>query len=282
MAPPSIYKSPAGEKAIVAKYDELLSRWPVPYATQTISTRYGDTFVIANGNETAPAMLLLHGAGSNSAMWFADVEVYSRHYRVYAVGLIGEPGKSAATRPSWKGEAYTEWLSEVLGGLKLEKVILVGLSQGGWTALKLATSLPERVDKLVLLTPGGITPDKLGFALRAIGLSFLGKRGTESIKRLVFGRQVIPKDVDEFMTLTMTHFKTRIGALPIFSDEELKRLTMPTLLLVGANDVLRDAKKISARLQNLLPQLTTAIIPEMGHALYDTTGHVTEFLTSQP
>jgi len=67
------------------QYDALLARWPVPYTTLGIASRYGATFVAASGSESAPPLVLIHGAGSNSAMWAGDVGEYSRHYRVYAV-----------------------------------------------------------------------------------------------------------------------------------------------------------------------------------------------------
>ncbi len=50
MAVPSIYKSPDGEKAMMAKYDTVLARWPVPYEGLPFPTRHGKTFVIAGGH----------------------------------------------------------------------------------------------------------------------------------------------------------------------------------------------------------------------------------------
>jgi pimeloyl-ACP methyl ester carboxylesterase len=262
----------------MAWYDALLARWPVPCITLDVASRYGTTFVAASGNESAPPLVLLHGAGSNSAMWAGDVGEYSCHYRVYAVDLLGEPGKSAPVRLDWNSPAYAEWLGDVLDALKVERAILIGLSQGGWTALKFATSRPERVDKLVLLAPGGITPDRISFVLRAIPLSFLGRWGIERINRMVFGPQPVPVEVDEAITLIMTHFKPRIGVLPIFSDEELRRLTMPTLLLIGQEDTLRDARKVAERMRKLVPELTAKIIPQAGHVLYNTPSYITPFL----
>ena len=276
----SIYKSLDGERAIMARYDALLTHWPVPYTTREVPSRHGNTFVIVSGNEYAPSLILLHGAGSNSAMWAGDVAEYSRLYRVYAIDLLGEPGKSAPIRPDWNSPVYVEWLGDVLDALKVEKAILIGLSQGGWTALKFATSRPERVDKLVLLTPGGITPDRISFAIRAIPLSFLGRWGIERINRMVFGYQPIPKEVNEVATLIMTHFKFRLGMLPIFSNEELQRLTMPTMLLIGEEDALRDARKIAERMQKHVPRLTTTIIPQTGHALYNITPYIMPFLAA--
>jgi pimeloyl-ACP methyl ester carboxylesterase len=276
----SIYKSPTGKEAIMALYDSVLARWPVPYEPLTLPSRYGDTYAIASGDESAPPLLLLHGAGSNSITWAGDVAAYSRHFRVFAVDLLGEPGKSAETRPAWDSPAYAEWLEDVLDALQLEKATLLGLSQGGWTALKFSVYRPERVEKLVLLTPGGIVPDKLSFLLRFIPLSLLGRWGRRRINQLLFAGQPIAEEVDDGMALIMRHFKSRMGTLPLFTDAELQRLQMPVLLLIGDKDVLRDAEAISARLQTLLPRLTTIIIPGAGHALVDTTGRVLPWLAS--
>ncbi len=281
MTTQSIYKSTAGEQAVLALYDSLLAQWPVPSETFHIPTRHGQTFVIASGPATAPPLLLLHGAGTNSAMWGGDVAAYSQDYRVYAVDLPGEPGKSAPNRPPWAGPAYTEWLEDVLAALAIDQVSLVGLSQGGWTALKFATAQPDRVNKLVLLTPGGITPDKMSFLFRAMGLMLLGRWGLRRLNRILFANQPVPDGVDEVLILMTTHFKPRVGVLPRFTDEELQRLTMPVLLLVGSHDALRDGRKIVARLEKLLPQLTAIVIPGAGHALINTTNQIIPFLTAE-
>jgi pimeloyl-ACP methyl ester carboxylesterase len=276
----SIYKSPAGQQAIMALYNSVLERWPVPYETVDIPTRHGHTFVIVSGNPAAPPLILLHGAGTNSTMWVGDVVAYAPYYRVYAVDLLGEPGRSAPTRPVWAGLAYAEWLDDVVTALKLDKVTLVGISQGGWTAVKYAVYKPEQVEKLVLLTPGGITPDKMSFLIRVVPLLLLGRWGIQRVNRILFADQPIPDEVEDVMTLIFTHFKPRLGVLPLFSDEELQRLTMPVLLLIGAKDALRDATKIEARMAGLLPDLTAMIIPGAGHTLLNTTVQIMPFLTA--
>lgn len=264
----------------MAWYDSTLAHWPVPYETLNVPTRLGNTFIIASGQNTTPPLVLLHGAATNSAMWAGDVGAYSRHYRVYAVDLLGEPGKSAPNRPAWNSLAYAEWLADVLDTLKLEKVTLLGLSQGAWTAIKFAVYQPNRVEKLVVLTPPGIVPDKLSFAIRAIPLSLLGPWGTKQINHMLFSGLPIPPEVDVATTLIMSHFKTRVGSLPLFADAELQRLTMPVLLLVGTRDALRDGRKISTRMHGLVPRLTTVLIPESGHALMNTTAHILSFLAT--
>jgi pimeloyl-ACP methyl ester carboxylesterase len=166
----------------------------------------------------------------------------------------------------------------VLDGLELPRVALVGISQGGWTALKFATAWPERVERLILLAPGGVVKDRPSFLLRAVGWSIFGARGTEKLKRLVLGDTEIPAELDEYLMLIMTEFKPRIGALPIFGDEELARLTMPVLLIGGDRDVIRDETAMAARLKATAPDVQTVILPGVGHTLTETTTYTLPFL----
>jgi pimeloyl-ACP methyl ester carboxylesterase len=194
-----LYKTPAGESVVMAIYDAALQSWPVPCQTQMVSTRYGETFVIASGNPLAPPIILLHGAGGNSAMWAGDVEGYSSQFRVYAVDLPGEAGKSTSNRPTWDSPAFAEWLEDVLNGLRIKHVTFVGISQGAWAALKFAVVNPERVRKLALIAPAGIIPDRLSFLPTAIVLSLFGKWG---IKRLV-GRLLADQNPPESVIETV-------------------------------------------------------------------------------
>jgi hypothetical protein len=97
---------------------------------------------------------------------------------------------------------------------------------------------------------------------------------------MVLAGQPVPAEVEEAMTLLMTHFKARIGVLPIFSDTELRRLTMPVQLLMGAQDALRDAEKITARMKQLVPHLAATIMPEAGHALVNARTYILPFLAT--
>lgn len=274
----SIYRTPAGEQAVMAFYDSVLEQWPIPYERLSLPTRHGETFVITCGNPAGSPLLLLHGAGTNSAVWAGDVATYGRDHRLYAVDLLGEAGKSAPNRPSWDGPAYVEWLEDVLAALELDKATLVGISQGAWTALKFTVARPERVERLVLICPGGIVPDKFSFLLKAMPLSLLGRWGTKRLAHLIYANQPLPAGTLDATAMVMRHFKARMGILPIFSDEELRRLTMPTLLLGGGRDTLRDNAKIATRLSQHLPALQVTIISKGGHALLNTKGHVMDFL----
>ena len=279
---PPVFKSPAAERAIMAIYDAVLERWPVPYQPLHLDTRHGATFGIVCGPESGPPLVLLHGAGSSSATWGADVAVYAQTHRVYAFDLLGEAGKSAPNRPPWDSPAYAEWLVDLFDALGLERVTLLGLSQGGWTSLLFAVNYPQRVDRLILLTPGGVVPVRASFLVKGIGYSFMGRWGTRRLVRMIFAGQPLPDGLEDILIVIMSGFKSRIGVLPIFTDEELRRLTMPVLMIGGDRDALFDTLKVAARLRSLLPDVQTVMLPGAGHALIDTAGIVAPFLAAQP
>jgi pimeloyl-ACP methyl ester carboxylesterase len=72
----------------------------VPYEKISLETSYGSAFAIACGEKSLPPLFLLHGSSSNSAMWISDAAEYAKHFRVYALDLPGEPGRSAEVRPT--------------------------------------------------------------------------------------------------------------------------------------------------------------------------------------
>ena len=274
----SIYKSTAGQQEIMAIYNRVLAKWPVPCEHLHIPTRYGDTFVIASGDVAATPLVLLHGTASNSATWAGDVVEYSRHFRVYAVDIPGEPGHSDPHRFSWQGPAFAEWLDDVLNGLNLGQIILGGMSLGAWATVKYALYKPERVDQAVLICPAGIYPPRLSFMLRIIFFSLLGDWGRQRLKQFVFKNVSFTEDLEQFLTLVDRHFKYRLGAPPLFTDEELRRLTMPVLFLAGEKDVLLNTPKTVERLQRLVPHLTATVFGEEGHAVINMSSQVIAFL----
>ncbi len=266
----------------MALYDAALEHWPVPYEPLHLDTRHGATFGLVCGPESGPPLVLLHGAGSSSATWGGDVAVYAQTYRVYAFDLLGEAGKSAPNRPPWEGPAYAEWLADLLDALGLERVTLIGLSQGGWTSLLFAVTYPQRVDRLVLLTPGGVVSVRGSFLLKAMLYSFTGRWGTRRMVRMIFAGQPIPDELEDILIVIMRGFKSRVGVLPNRTDEELRRLTMPVLMIGGDQDMLFDTEKVAARLRSLLPDVQTTILPGMGHALIDTAPLVVPFIEAHP
>lgn len=77
----------------------------------------------------------------------------SQQYRTYAVDIIGEMNKSVPTRPIRSRREFNDWITDLFSGLQIENACIVGNSNGGFFALNAALHLPEKVEKLVLISP---------------------------------------------------------------------------------------------------------------------------------
>jgi len=274
----SIFKNPEGKNKIMHAYDYAIKNTPLHLKTGVLKTTFGDTHFLEAGSQHQEIIILLHGASSNATSWLSDIAEYSKQNKVIAIDVIGEAGKSAETRPSYQTTDFAEWLKEVFDRLNISKANIVGLSQGGWLALRFATSYPELVDQLILLAPAGIVPTKTTFIIKALLYSFFGKNGRVRINRLILGSQPVDSKIISFMDLIQTNFNARIEKEYIFSDDELSRLTMPVLLIGGEQDVIRSTQKIARRLQHIVTDFTIITIPEMGHVLAGLAPRIFPFL----
>jgi pimeloyl-ACP methyl ester carboxylesterase len=277
-----IYRTVAGARAVEQRYRQILDGWPVPHERLTVPTREGDTFVVAWGPPDGPPVLALQGSGANAAMWLRQAPTWAGHLRVYAVDVIGEPGLSAPSRPPLGGGAYAAWLDDVLRGLGLDRVALVGVSLGGWLALDYATRRPGRVTRLALLNPGGVGRRKVGVLLAAVLLLPFGRWGRRRMLRLALGseaRRGTDSELAGFVQLIFRHFRPR-REVPVFDDDALRRLTMPVLAVVGGRDAMLDGPATARRLAAVVPHATVRLLADAGHLLPDQAGPVLDFLDS--
>lgn len=261
-----VFKNQEGKNDVIKHYDLFLEKWALTYEKLYVDTKYGKTFVIASGEKNNPPLILLHGSGMNSVMWLRDMQEYSRNYRVYAIDILGEPGKSDENRPSLSGSCYAEWLKDVFDNLSLKKANVVGISLGAWMAIKFSVSYPEKVSKLVLLCPSGVGPQKKSFILKAMLYGSLGEKGIDKLYYKVNGNKPIPEEMLKYQKLIGKNFNYRRETIPIFSDNELKLLTMPIVLFVGAKDIMLYSDKTARRLGGLLPHAEINIYAEEGHS----------------
>jgi pimeloyl-ACP methyl ester carboxylesterase len=79
----------------------------------------------------------------------------------------------------------------------------------------------------------------------------------------------------------VANFNYRREVIPLFSDNEIKRLTMPTILFMGEKDIMFRSAKTANRLENLLPQGKINIIPGAGHVLINLTNNIIPFIEAE-
>ncbi len=278
MAKKSIYKSEQGKKAILSFYENLLAEWHQPSKQYSLNTSFGKTFIVESGDKNAPAVLLLHGSGSNSAMWISDAKTLSEKYRVFAIDIIGECGKSAQTRPEFKDDNYANWLMEIVESLGLSKASLIACSLGGWIALDFTTKYPARVEHLVLTAIAGITPIKPKAVLLVILTSLAGKWGMQKLDKLVYGGLEIDERVLEFASLIKEHYIPRTDVMPVFSNEQLRQIEAPVLFIGGEHDCFYNSQKTAERLEKNVENACCMVLENTGHVLINQTEHFLQFL----
>jgi pimeloyl-ACP methyl ester carboxylesterase len=103
---------------------------------------------------SGPLLVLVHGITSNSATWDRVLPKLARRYTVLAPDLLGH-GRSDKLRGDYSVGAHANTVRDLLDALGHGRATFVGHSLGGGVALQLAYQYPERVERLVLVAPGG-------------------------------------------------------------------------------------------------------------------------------
>jgi pimeloyl-ACP methyl ester carboxylesterase len=273
----SAFKTSAGEAAFLAVYDSAMKLWPVPYEEIETPGRFGTTHVVVSGPKDAPPLVLLHGFFTTLTMWSPNIADFSKDYRVYAIDMMGQPGKSIPDpdQPLRDTADLVAWLSETLDMLNLDRIFLVGMSFGGWSAINFALSAPERIRKLALMSPAAcFQPIVRQFGLRVILMMLVLKRFTANSIMGWMGIKEKPGDmvaryIRDLFYLGMKHFRLQeetMRLMPgVFSDDELQALRMPVLLLIGENEVIYDPAKALSRARQVIPEFEGELVPRSNH-----------------
>lgn len=269
--PIRLFRSAESKARYYAAYEALLRQWPVPFEELFIPTRFGDTHVIASGTPASPALILLHSAGSGAVQWYRNVAALSGRHRTYAVDVIGEVNKSSPVRKLTTRYQCVKWMGELLDGLGVEKTDMVGNSFGGFLAFSTALYLPERVNKVVLISPAATFvqiwpfywhiafPYKIGYWL-----------GSE--RMILSGFHWLWQDFprDECLAEHAELGKTSgfpINQVPpaVYTDEELRTIRTPMLLLIGDHEVIYSPEHVIQRATRLVVGLKAEIIRDANH-----------------
>jgi pimeloyl-ACP methyl ester carboxylesterase len=105
--------------------------------------------------DTGPVVVLIHGLGRSVDDWQFTIPALARHYRVYALDLVGS-GRSGKPPPPYSFPGLVRFVADFIQAHHVERASLVGHSLGGGLALHYAIQFPSRVDKLVLVNSAGL------------------------------------------------------------------------------------------------------------------------------
>ncbi len=294
----SPWKTPEGRARYMAASETTLGLWPVPYEERDVPTQFGTTHVIVSGPDEAPPVVLLHAMGYSATSWFPNVGELSRDFRIYSLDRLGDINKSVPRHPLRSRAECAQWAVEVFDALHLERTDVVGESFGGWFALNTALAAPDRVRRLVLLNPAAAcVPVSMRFYTATFPAVFwpippLLHRAASAF--FVKGFVVDQCFAEQFMLGLAYWSPPKIPALPTvfteaevrhriyhflivklqsvfpsvaFTEAEVRRLSTPTLLLLGEYDRAMNEHAALNRAKELIPHLEAEMIPRAGHIL---------------
>ena len=216
-------------------------------------------------------LVILHGAMASSAHALGELGGLMETFRVYAVDVMGQSVKSADMRPSVLNDEYGRWMVEVLDGLQLPKVNLIGISWGGFVSIRFAAVAPERIERLVLLVPAGMVSGsafagfvRMGWPMAMYMLSPTPARLQKFMANLL---TTLDDDWAPYLGDAFLSYNMNMTVPKLAKPEELKSLTAPTLVIAADDDVSFPGDRVLSRAAELFPRLAgTELIKGCKHS----------------
>jgi len=267
-----VFHTKKEKQSYLNSYDKALKLWNIPYTEENIKTRFGNAHVIIAGPKNGKDLVLLHGMDASSTMWYPNIKALAKSHRIYAIDFLMEPGKSNLTANPLSKEEIVVWYNEIFAHYKLKKFDIVGASRGGWIATLLAVQKENAIDKIVLLSPAQTFKfiDKMGKTSSALMLKLFPseKKFGKTLETFSTHPEKIGPAYKRQFYLANKYAKSNSSMLKMtpFSNDELKSIKNPVLVLIGDKDVINSAESLE-KAKDFLPNGKTKIIKDAGHFL---------------
>jgi pimeloyl-ACP methyl ester carboxylesterase len=238
---------------------------------------------------SGPVVLLIHGIAGSSATWDDVLPSLAERYCVVAPDLLGHGG-SAKPRGDYSLGAYASGLRDLLGVLGHERASIVGHSLGGGVAMQLAYQFPERCERLVLVSSGGLGREVHGLlraaalpgaewvlpllcaggirdAVEAVAgvLARVGLRATPDVEELWRGFSSLgDADARQAFVHTLRTLVDPGGQRVSAADRLYLAAKVPSLIIWGERDTMIPPGHARAA-HDAIPGSRLEIFPEAGH-----------------
>lgn len=262
------FRNEAARAAYLRAYDDMAGLWPLPAEMQDVPTRFGNTRVTSSGSGPGLPLVAMHGLNGTGLSWYGCVSQLSEGRAVHAPDTIGVAGRSEQTAPLASDADLGLWFCDVLDGLGLGRVHLLGESQGAWHATLATLNAPDRVASLSVIEPNGFVTRTPRRAL--VKFVRLAARPTDKGWKALgdwLTPGVVPSPEEIALAKAAARFRPGVGWARLLRDAELRSITAPLLAIFGADSVLIDTHAAAERLTRLVPHAQTTVIPGGGHGV---------------
>lgn len=249
---------------------ETMKKITSDYTFETHYTTIDDLEIayIKEGNGLK-TLFFIHGLSSNADAWSRNIESLKANYTCVAIDLPGF-GKSSKKAIAYTPTYYAEIIKKFINKLQFKNVVVVGHSMGGQTAVKLVLNFPKKVQQLILIAPAGIEKFEENQSIimkSAVTAKLISETTEEQIEKnyrlnffklpdeaqkMILDRKNIKLAVD-FQDHCSAIAKSIAGMLDDPIHEQLKLISIPTLIIFGTNDNLIPNKYFN-------PALTTVLV----------------------
>jgi pimeloyl-ACP methyl ester carboxylesterase len=257
----------------------LEAAYPSEYRTVLgLRLRLRDT-----GPRGAPALILLHGFGSSLDTWEPWAKALSARYRVIRLDLPGFGLTGPDPTGDYSDERTLAVLAALMDQLALPKAALIGNSLGGRFAWQFAAAHPERVTRLVLISPDGFASPGFEYGkapdvpLMLEAMPWVGPRSL--IRANLAPAWAHPEALPDAVLTRYRDMLLAPGVRRAILDRtrqtvltdpsaRLKRITAPTLLLWGEEDHMIPVRNAQDYLR-LMPHARLVRLSGMGHVPFE-------------
>jgi pimeloyl-ACP methyl ester carboxylesterase len=259
---PGSWVSEAAREKFMAAYERVFALWPQPVEEFDVETATATTHVHAYRPHPSgdPVVLL---SAFNAASWYPHVAALAGDGPVYGIDMPGDANPSVPCALMTPPESCAAWLDELLGKLSDRRAHLVGFSYGGWIAMNQAIHTPGRVASITLLDPAGLTrlDARFWWWMSISGLATLTPMPLR--RRLARWMDNPTMLLPELMTLMWAgtrgyHAEPKFPS--VLTDDELRAITVPVLLVTGNRSALLTPAEAHAR-GSLMPHAEIAVVP---------------------
>jgi 3-oxoadipate enol-lactonase len=200
--------------------------------------------VQVEGPEGAPVLMLSNSLGTTLRMWDAQVEPFTKHFRLVRYDRRGH-GKSGVPKGPYSMERLGRDVLAVLDAFNIKTINWCGLSMGGMVGQWLGANAPGRVEKLILSNTSSYFPDKNGWNDR---LKFVREKGVAALAGPNMERwftkgfrerapQAIARMKEMFVATPVQGY---IGCCEAIRDMDFResntRINVPTMIIIGSQD----------------------------------------------
>ena len=261
---PGSWVSDAAREKFMAAYERVFELWPQPREEFDLEMATATTRVHAyRPHPGRDAVVLLTGAGGNAAAWFPHVAALAEDGPVYGIDMPGDPNPSVPRALMTPPASCAAWLDELLGKLSDRPAHLVGVSYGGWVAMNQAIRAPRRVASITLLDPAGLTKLDARFWLwlSISGLATLTPMPLRRrLARWLDSPAMLQPELMTLMWAAIRGYRAEPKFPGVLTDDELRAITVPALLITGARSAMLTPAEARAR-GSLMPHAEVAVVP---------------------